>query len=476
MIRTVDLFAVFALAAAMTSGEGHRHRATDPARVVRVRPAPAPGSFENVSREPRTVEMTLVAAPARLSLIPGPATDVYAYNGSVPGPTLELREGDRVIVHFRNNLPEPTSVHWHGLHIPFDQDGSPFHPVAPGAAHDYRFTLRKGSAGTYWYHPHPHHRTGAQIGRGLYGAIVVRADDDPLPAMTDRVLVLSDNRFRPDNSLDFPDPASPAGRIDAENGREGPVFFVNGKVKPEIDIRAGETQRWRLINASAARVFRLALAGHKLVHVGTDGGLFEHPVEIDEITLGVGERAEILVRGDAAPAARTALQMLPYDRYIPQTRPSDWNQTRELLFLKYSSRPRVQPLPIPTTLRPIPALDTTRVAAVRVMALTQHMINGRNMDMNRVDASAKLGDTEIWQIENLVGMDHPFHLHGFQFQVLDRNGVPERDRRWKDVVNVPRHQTARFVVRYDDHPGKWMFHCHILDHEDHGMMGILEVK
>ncbi|MGI8618078.1 MAG: multicopper oxidase family protein, partial [Gemmatimonadaceae bacterium] len=464
-------FAVFALVAAAAPAQDHQHRATNPARVTTVAQSSGATPFENVSREPQTVEVTLVAAPTRLSLIPGPATGVYAYNGSVPGPTLEVREGDRVIIHFRNNLPEPTTIHWHGLHIPFDQDGSPFHPVAPGAKHDYTFTLRKGSAGTYWYHPHPHHNTGAQVGRGLYGAIVVRANDDPLPTMTDRVLVISDNRFRPDNSFDFPDPASPAGRTDAENGREGPVFFVNGKVKPEIDIRAGETQRWRIINATASRVLRLAVSGHKLVHVGTDGGLFEHPVEVDEVTLGVGERAEVLVRAVAAPGARSALQMLPYDRYIPQTKPKDWDQTRELLSLKYSSKPRVQPIRIPTTLRAIPVLDTTQVAAVRVMALTQHLINGRSMDMNRVDVSARLGDTEIWQIENLVGMDHPFHLHGFQFQVLDRNGVPERDRRWKDVVNVPRHQTARFVVRYDNHPGKWMFHCHILDHEDHGMMG-----
>jgi FtsP/CotA-like multicopper oxidase with cupredoxin domain len=124
----------------------------------------------------------------------------------------------------------------------------------------------------------------------------------------------------------------------------------------------------------------------------------------------------------------------------------------------------------------VPALDTAQATATRVMVLTQHLINGKAMDMARVDVSTTLGATEIWEVENLVGMDHPFHLHGFQFQVLDRDGVPEPYRSWKDVVNVPKHQTARFIVRYDDHPGKWMFHCHILDHEDHGMMGVLEVR
>ena len=104
------------------------------------------------------------------------------------------------------------------------------------------------------------------------------------------------------------------------------------------------------------------------------------------------------------------------------------------------------------------------------------MINGKTMDMARVDVSAKVGATEIWEIENVVGMDHPFHLHGFQFQVLDRDGVAEPYRSWKDMLNIPKHSTARIIVRYDDYPGKWMFHCHILDHEDHGMMGVLEVR
>jgi FtsP/CotA-like multicopper oxidase with cupredoxin domain len=169
------------------------------------------------------------------------------------------------------------------------------------------------------------------------------------------------------------------------------------------------------------------------------------------------------------------LQTLPYDRYIPQTRPADWDTPRELLALQYTDDAPVTPPTLPNTLRVVPPLDTTNATARRVMVLTQHLINGKSMDMARVDVSTRLGATEIWEVENLVGMDHPFHLHGFRFQVLDRNGVPEPYRSWKDVVNVPKHETARFVVRYDGFPGKWMFHCHILDHEDHGMMGVLEV-
>jgi len=121
-------------------------------------------------------------------------------------------------------------------------------------------------------------------------------------------------------------------------------------------------------------------------------------------------------------------------------------------------------------------LDTSQVVARRVVVMSQGLINGMAMDMNRIDFHARLGTTEIWEIENVVGMDHPFHLHGFHFQVLDRNGVPVTRRSWKDTVNVPRHETVRVIVRFDGYPGKWMFHCHILDHEDQGMMGVLELK
>lgn len=439
--------------------------------------ASAPPVLAVRSTEPRTVEVTLTAAPARLSLVPGGATEVYAYNGRVPGPTLEVREGDRVIVHFRNELPEPSSIHWHGIHLPFVADGSPFHPVPPGGGHDYVFTTHPGTAGTYWYHPHPHHATGGQVARGLFGALVVRAADDPLPAsLPERVLILSDNRFREDGSIDLPDPDSPEGRADFENGREGDVLFVNGRVMPTLEIRAGEVQRWRVINASAARVYRLALTGHTFLHVGSDGGLFERPVEVEEIVLANSERVELLVRGTGSPGDRATLQTLPYDRYVPQTRPRDWNRTRDLLTLRYTDEPPVAPVAIPQTLRPVPPLDPAEATATRLVVLTQGFINGRAMDMERVDVSAPLGATEIWEIENLVGMDHPFHLHGFRFQVLDRNGVPEPYRKWKDTVNVPKHETARIIVRYDDYPGFWMFHCHILSHEDHGMMGVLEVR
>ncbi len=436
-----------------------------------------PPLLRDRSPAPDTVEVTLIASPARLSLLPGTETDVFTYNGGVPGPTLEAREGDRVIVRFRNELPEQTTVHWHGLHVPVHADGSPIHPVEPGEEYTYEFTLPPGTAGTYWYHPHPHHRTGYQVGKGLYGALIVRDPADPIPPeVTEKLLILADNRFRPDGSLDFAEPGTRQARMDEKNGREGDVLFVNGQIAPTVRIRSGEVQRWRLINASAARVYRLALPGHTFLHVGSDGGLFEKPREVEEILVANSERVELLVRGTGQSGDAVVLQSLPYDRYLPQTRPKDWEGKLELLTLQYTEDAPVDPVTVPDRLRRIPILDPADADTVRTIVMTQGRIDGQLFDPGRVDQVAALGATEIWEVENWVGMDHPFHLHGFQFQVVERGGEPVAYRSWEDTVNVPKRGSVKFIVRFADHPGKWMFHCHILDHEDDGMMGILEVR
>ncbi|HEV7595226.1 MAG TPA: multicopper oxidase family protein [Gemmatimonadaceae bacterium] len=481
MARRCTLLALLTVSSSLLAQSPQRATRSVAAIPARTNSGPKAESFDppvlvNTSKLPNTVEVSITAAVSTVSMQPGTTSEVFAYNGSVPGPTLDVREGDHVIVHFRNSLPEPTTVHWHGIHLPFESDGSPFHPIKPGETRDYKFTVQPGTAGTYWYHPHPDRRTGFAIGKGLFGGIVVRAANDPLPPMPDKLIILSDNRFLKDGMIDFPDPMSHHGGVDEENGREGPVLFVNGHVMPVISIRSGEVQRWRIVNGSAGRIYRLALPGRAFVQVGTDGGLFEKPVEVKDIVLATGERVEVIVRGTDPPGTKTTLQNLPYDRYAPQTRPTDWETTRDLLTLQTTDEAPVTPIAIPATLRKIIPLDTAKSTAVRTIVFSQGLINGKTMDMTRVDVSTTVGATEIWEIENIVGMDHPFHLHGFQFQVLDRDGVPEPYRAWKDMLNIRKHTSARIIVRYDDYPGKWMFHCHILDHEDHGMMGVLEVK
>jgi FtsP/CotA-like multicopper oxidase with cupredoxin domain len=468
--------------AALTAGAAV---AAGPAAAARPLRPPVPGdtlreppTLRNLSRAPGVIEVAVTAAPAKLRLLPGgPLVSVYAYNGTIPGPTLDVHEGDSVIIHFHNRLPDTTTLHCHGLHFPADMDGSPLYPVAPGQSYDYVFRVPAGYAGTYWYHPHPDRITTHQVAMGLFGAIIIRARNDPLAArgIPEKLLILSDNRFNADGSIAFPDPRSIQAEIDLENGREGNVLFVNGQVMPTIPIRRGELELWRIVNASASRVYRLALAGDSLIHVGSDGGLFGHPRTVPELLLANSGRVEVLVRGAGAPGSRTVLQDLPYDRYMPQTRPDDWDSTRALLALAVSHGPAARPVAVPATLRPLPAIDTSDVAAHRVIVMSQGLIDGRRMDPHRVDIHARLGTTEIWEVQNVVGMDHPFHLHGFHFQVLDRDGVPEPYRSWKDLVNVPKHSSVRIVVHFADFPGKWMYHCHILDHEDEGMMGILQL-
>jgi FtsP/CotA-like multicopper oxidase with cupredoxin domain len=300
---------------ARAAGQGHETHLTAPS-VGPATPLATPTVLQNISKLPHTVEVTITAAPARLSLVPGTMSDAFAYNGRVPGPTLELREGDNVIVHFKNNLPAPTTIHWHGVHMPAAADGSPFYPVAPGGTYDYVFTIKHGTAGTYWYHPHPDHQSGYQIAKGLFGAIIVRAADDPLPAtLTEKLLILTDNRFLPGGAIDLPehphDMTSARSHVDEVNGREGNILFVNGEVNPTLTIRSGEVQRWRVINAAAARVYRLSLAGHTFLHVGDDGGLFEKPIETKENSLANSERVELHLRGTGAPGTRVMLQTLP---------------------------------------------------------------------------------------------------------------------------------------------------------------------
>jgi len=467
--------AIVVLFCALTVVVAWRGRSSDPPQSGPADTFKSPPVLRNTSDKPGVVELDLTAAPTQVELVPGKPTTAWAYNGSVPGPTIELHEGDSVTIHFHNKLSQTTTVHWHGLHIPAGSDGSPLNPVAPGGDQNYTFKIPIGSAGTYWYHPHPDMTTTEQVARGLYGALIVRPAVDPLAGIPERLLVLSDNRFKADGSVDLPDHMSLAGQIDAENGREGNVLLVNGQAMPTLSIRPGEIQRWRIINSSAARIYRLAIPGRKLIHVGSDGGLFEKPRDVDDLLVANSERVEILVRG-GEPGSRVVLQTLPYDRYDPHTRPTDWNQPRDLLTLQTTTDPPVTAPVISALLRAVAPIDTKQVAARRTIAFSQGLINGKAMDMSRVDVTVRLGTKEIWQIQNVVGMDHPFHLHGFRFQVLDRDGVAEPYVSWKDSVNVPKHSQVRVAIRFEDFPGKWMFHCHILDHEDMGMMGILLVR
>jgi bilirubin oxidase len=451
----------------------------------------APPALAPLRRTGNLVELTLTAAPTAITLGNAGATEFWAFNGSIPGPTIDVLEGDRVRILFRNRLPQASTIHWHGLSIPADQDGSPLNPVSAGADRMYEFTLPPGSAGTYWYHPHVHGLTSEQVYRGLAGLFVVRAAYDPLELQdpAEVALVVTDLR------LDAAGRIAPDTPMDLMRGRIGDMLLVNGRRSPRLAIRAGETQRWRILNATNARYLRLCLGGRPFTLVGTDGGLLGAPVAgLTELLLAPAERAELLVTSRDPVGTTVSLDSLPYSmgsmvgggmmgggmmggmtRY---TAPASAN----LLALE-TVPGAAAPFAVPAVLRAIAPLPVATsgghfVLSGQGMMMAPFAINGRTFDMDRIDATSRRGEVQHWDIVNASAMDHPFHVHGTQFQVLSRSwrgsAVAERYLAWKDTVNVRAGETVSIAFRHE-HAGLWMYHCHILEHEDAGMMAVLQV-
>ena len=445
----------------------------------------------NTSTAAGVFEAMLRAAPAQIGYLAGRATEALAYNGASPGPTIVVTEGDRVRIRFENRIPgQPSTIHWHGLPVPADQDGNPMDPVASGADRFYEFTLPEGCAGSYWHHPHPHLYTAEQVARGLAGAFIVRPKSDPLPAgLDDRVLMFTDLR------IDAAGGMMGWTAEDMMNGRVGDHVLVNGRRNPVLAAAPGATLRLRLYNATNARYLRLAFDGLPMTLIGTDGGLLGVPLPgLSELLLTPGERAEAVVQLPQAAGMQIALRMLPHDRgWMMGTMPATTQSA--VLALRTDGTPRA-PVTLPATLRPITPLPlpvaskrfelterTGMMGGVGMMAGGmmgwQFLIDGRPFDMNRIDRTSVVGQVEQWEVVNLSSMDHPIHIHGTQFQVIEteRSGArtPAPYLGWKDTVNVPRGATVRLRVRFDA-AGLRMYHCHILEHESQGMMGVLKVQ
>lgn len=475
---------VLAAACGMHEGGGMDHGGHGdmnegmPPQVLELPPAEGAldsAAFTDVNPDPRIVEVELEARPAEVEILPGKRTTVWTYNGTLPGPRLEARVGDTVVVNFRNSLPEPTTIHWHGLRVPAEMDGSAAMqaPIPPGGTFRYTFVLR--DAGTFWYHPHV--RSDVQVEKGLYGAIVVRGEGEPAAAV-EHTLVLDDVWLNEDGTFATDTMSS------LMLGRQGNVLLVNGRARPIAQVRAGERQRWRFVNAANARYFRLSVPGQKLTLIGVDGGLLEAPRDVDELLLTPGERADVLFTPDGSPGSGLDLSTLPYER----GHMSGMLPTSPVMRIQYAPDAALTPEPVPASLRPIAA--TPEAVRTRTFELTEDAsssgTNGNTMDpVFRINGEAwpqvtrleaKLGETEVWEVKNTTTMDHPFHLHGFFFQVLSRGGVPEPYRAWKDTVNVPANSTLRLSVLLDGSPGMWMYHCHILEHGERGMAGELHVS
>ena len=428
-------------------------------------------SASDLDPAPRIVEVDLVAAPHRWMVGSRGAIDGFAYNGTIPGPLLEARVGDTLVVHFRNDLDEATTIHWHGVRVPHEMDGAPHSqdPVPPGGTFEYRFVLE--DAGTFWYHPHQNEPE--QMERGLYGAIVVRADDEPT-VDGEAVLVLDDLLLAADGTL-----APFGGLLEVHGGREGDVQLVNGVEAPVVPVRSGARLRWRIVNAGSARIYRLTLAGHRFTVLGSDGGAWSRPQVVDALVLAPGDRMDVVVDVMADPGARVSLVAEEYERghgqgvFAPVT----------VATLETSEAPPLEVLSPLERTRTIEALDG-EASPARTITFDERLdttsgtlsffVNGESYpDVTPVPA--RVGVTQVWDLVNMSEMTHPFHLHGFFFQVVERDGRPVSDRTWEDTIELVGMERVRIAFLPDDRPGMWMFHCHILEHVHAGMMGMMEL-
>lgn len=472
---------------------------------------------------PVDVEIAMRAISDRIEIRPGVETDVWRLVAEVTtgdaaivepiadsylGPTLRLRQGQRVRIIFDNEIPDETIVHWHGLDVPEDMDGHPRFAVPEGGRYEYEFTV-VNRAGTYWYHPHPHGRTGPQVYAGMAGLLLVGDDEEDalsLPSGEFEIpMVLQDRTFDNDRLVYLPN-----GMMDQMMGFLGDEILVNGRPEAAFSV-ASRSYRLRILNGSNARIYKLGWDdGTPLVIVATDGGLLESPVTRPYVTLGPAERVDLWV--DFEPGAigtKRKLVSLPFE--TPQMM-GGMTGSNSLIpngaafdiasFDVDRNAASTDPLPghlsdlgfssVDEAVNP----DAARTI-VLAMARGSWTLNGRTFQMTEVspEETVRFGTTEVWEFFNAgggmggmggggmqEGLAHPMHMHGQQFQVLERSiddagraaweSVQEGyvDEGWKDTVLVMPGERVRILRRFTGFPGLFLYHCHILEHEDMGMM------
>jgi FtsP/CotA-like multicopper oxidase with cupredoxin domain len=396
------------------------------------------------------VSLDLDAREAGWEYAPGRSIRGFGFNGQVPGPLIEADVGDTVEVRLTNHLPQATTIHWHGVRVPAEMDGTEaVQPaVEPGGQFEYRFVVP--DAGTFWYHSHANETE--QLERGLYGALIVRGPDEPR-LDGEQVLLLDDLKLDADGEV------APFGdEHEHHAGREGDVRLLNGRKEPEIDIAGGTIERWRIVNTANTRFIRLSIGGRPFSIIGTDGGLLPAPLRASEALITPGERVDLAV-GPFDGGEHLEIEALPYDRGKGESARERFATLR----VGAGARSRAS---VPRTLRPIDPLVNRDAEPNRTISLKALMHEGHHQRA----APVRVGELQIWDLVNETGQDHPFHLHGFFFQIVDENGQPPPVLSWKDTVNVPRKGQTRIAWRPDDRPGEWMYHCHILEHHAMGMM------
>lgn len=473
---------------------------TDGPRLLRALGVPeVPPSFERAPlRMPPSVTadgLTLRAAARRAEIAPGVTVEAWSPGEGPVGPTIRVRTGDTARITLENALREPTILHWHGLRVPEPADGHPRLAIPTGGTYVYEFPVID-RAGTYWYHAHPHHRTGIQAYRGMAGLLVVGdAAEDALGLPTgahDLPLLIQDRRLAADGTFAY----EPAMHEQME-GFFGDTAFANGIRLPSHSVET-TTYRVRVVNATTSRILRLALSnGQPMTLIGNDGGLLPAPVTLPQIDMGTGERVDLLIDfGTMAVGSRVMLRSAAFESParmggmgLGRGRGGGMGMGRmgaggaaqgaAMDLVEFTVDRAVPPVAWkPRAFPRIAALDPKTAKRTRTFqfnsAMMQHNINGREFDMDRIDETVRFGDTEVWTFVNDSPFPHPVHMHEVQFRVVERVGGRARIMPWerglKDVVLVHPGERVSVAAVFDSYRGRFLMHCHNMVHEDMGMM------
>ena len=441
-------------------------------------------------------EFNLSLQNGTTQLFDGDATETMGANGGNLGPTLIFEQGEFVNINVANNIGEETTIHWHGMHISPENDGGPHSVIMPGETWNPNFTVMD-KACTMWYHPHLHEKTNEHVTKGITGFIIIRDDEEAaldLPrtyGVDDFPLNLQTKQFDASNQI-----------VIGEHGDNVPM--VNSTIDAFVEFPA-QVVRLRVLNGSSMRVFNLGFSNNSTFYqIGSDGGLLSEPISMDRLLLAPAERAELLV--DLGDMTGESIELKSYGSTLPQSAygiaglstmqgvaPSGYNSNELngndfiLLGINVGAQTDNPILTIPSLLVDVTPIDESEATLTRNLQITApnmmqnsitgpFVFDGQSFDMNVINQTVQLGDTEIWEIFNMSMVAHPFHIHDVQFYILDRNGVipPENERGRKDVVLVKNMETVRFIAKFEDHADDevpYMYHCHMLQHEDEGLMG-----
>lgn len=445
-----------------------------------------------VDRNP--LRLASVVAPDDLTLVAregvagiGGGVDALAWllNQDLPSPLIRVQRGETFQGNLRNELSQDLILHWHGLAPPEEMDGHPRFAVGTGGSYTYRFNV-EDRAGTYWYHSHTHRRTAEQTYRGIGGMLIVDDAEEEalgLPSGAREIPLILQDRRLDGGGLPFYSPFGP----DLVAGYMGPEPFGNGILRPFLEVDSA-LYRFRVLNASNARIFRLGRAdGRPLVLIGNDGGLLARSRTVPHVDMGPAERVDLLVDlSDAREGDRVMLRSLPFSLPGGMGFMGGANlqgQPLELLELRVIRRVE-ENATIPDELSSVPAPDPAASVRERTFRFTSqmmaHRINGRSFEMERIDERVPFGETEIWSFVNESGLPHPVHLHATHFRVLSRTGGRGQVMPWeagvKDTVLLHPFETVRVAVQFTAHRGLFLLHCHNLEHEDMGMMANILVE